>query len=601
MKSLRRLFSSLRAKLLLFSLLLVVVPGALFAIVATVSARHALENAVGRQLAEVAHDAAAELAELLVRERATLATWARQDLMREIVVGDVDKRIARFLTALQGTETGYLELLCTDAGGRVVAATDPQRVGQSYVDEEWYLRALQGQEFLAGPFPQGVDTSSVLYIAAPIYDPETPNVVLGALLGTYDWGRAVALAERLRKSSATLKLTVDVLILDGDGAVIVETRGDTFPTRRGQNLRLAGWLAAQSPTPHLRPRFVYEPQAQALVGFASLKAPEPHWRALVLQPLHEALAPVYQLRRRLLLLLAAVLLAGVGVAVLLAERVTRPVRELTRATQDIARVGQARRPVSVRSHDEIGQLAHAFNTMGRQLKRANDDLLEAAKFAFVGEVAAGIAHEVRTPLGILRSSAQLLGRSLPADRADSAELVEMIISEADRLDGVVAGLLELARPRQPLIEATPLATVLNRALDFVEARAREKEIHIERQLATVQSPARCDPDQIYQVALNLIINALQILPRGGHITVRTLPPHGGRVGFAVSDDGPGIAKEMHERVFAPFFTMREGGTGLGLALVQRIVHAHQGLISLESELGHGTTFTVELPEDEVTS
>ena len=601
MKNLRHSLSSLRGKLLVFALVLLALPGTVFAIVALASARLALENAVGSQLAEVAHDAAAELTELLARERKALTTWARQDLMREILVSDVDKRIARFLTSLKDSDTGYRDLLCTDARGRVVVATDPQHVGELHTNDEWYRVALAGKEFFGGPLLTAGDRYPVLYIAAPIYDPEAPATVMGVLLGLYDWQRASGLAERLRESSAALNLTVDVMILDADGVVIVETRGEKFAELAGQNLRAAGWQAAQRPRPHLRPRFVYEPRAQALVGFAPLKTPESHWTALVLQPLREALGPVYRLQRRLMLLLAGVLLAGVGVAILLAERMSRPLHELTRATQEIARLGQTRHPVRVRSHDEIGELAQAFNTMARELKRAQDDLVEAAKFAFVGEVAAGVAHEVRTPLGILRSSAQLLGRSLPTDRPDSTELVEMIVSEVDRLDRVVAGLLELARPRQPLIEATPLAAVVERALDFVEARAREKDISIHRALTAEQPPARCDPEQIYQVALNLIINALQILPHGGRITVRTLPAHDGRVGFAVSDNGPGIAEELQERVFAPFFTMREGGTGLGLALVQRIVQAHQGLISLESQVGHGTTFIVELPVAEGTA
>jgi two-component system sensor histidine kinase HydH len=594
-KKLRRSVFSLRGKLLLFSLVLLAVPGTVFAVVALASARRALENAVGRQLAEVAHHTATEMTDFLSRERKTVATWARQDLMREILIGDVDKHIARFLTSIQESEAGYVELLCTDATGRVVAATSAQRVGDLRADDAWYRTAVAGKEFVGGPIASSAQGHPVLQIAAPIYDPDGTGSVTGVLLGLYDWQRVSALADRIRESSAALSFTIDVLIIDASGTVIVETRGDKFAELSGQNLRAAGWLAAQWPRPHTRPRFAYEPHANALVGFAPLKAPGTHWTALVMQPLGEALAPVYRLQRRLTLLLAGVLLAGIGVAVLLADRMSRPLRELTRATREIARVGQTRRLVRVRSRDEIGQLARAFNTMAQELKRAQDDLVEAAKFAFVGEVAAGVAHEVRTPLGILRSSAQLLSRSLPPDRPDDTELVEMIITEVDRLDGVIAGLLELARPREPLIEPTRLAAVVGRALDFVDARAREKDITINRALGTEQPAARCDPEQIYQVALNLIVNALQILPPGGRITARTLPPHDGRVGFAISDNGPGIDPDLQERVFAPFFTMREGGTGLGLALVQRIVQAHQGVISLESQLGHGTTFIVELP------
>jgi two-component system sensor histidine kinase HydH len=174
-------------------------------------------------------------------------------------------------------------------------------------------------------------------------------------------------------------------------------------------------------------------------------------------------------------------------------------------------------------------------------------------------------------------------------------LVETIIDEVDRLDRVVAGLLQLARPHEPLIEPTRLRPVLEQALDFVDAQAREKAVVIRRSFAADERPARCDPDQIYQVALNLIVNALQILPRGGEITVRTLRTTNGRVAFEVSDNGPGIPAEIQDRIFTPFFTMREGGTGLGLALVHRVVRAHKGDVSVHSVVGRGTTFRVELP------
>jgi two-component system sensor histidine kinase HydH len=584
----------LGAKLLLFSLLLVVVPGVVFALIVLVSTRSSIEGVVGRQLAEVARKTAAEMADLLNRERRNVDTWAHQDVMREIRIGDRDQRIARFLMSIKQSNAGYLDLVCIDAEGRVVATTNAAILDAMQGEAPWSRTVRSGKEFLGGPVAIGAGGRSVLEIAAPIYDPENPQAVIGGLLGLYDWSRGTVLAERIRQGSEALRLTVDVLILDGHGLVIAGTRSGKSALL-GQNLRAAGWLAAQRRRPRARPSYVREPLAGALVGFARLKGPRPEWTALVMQPLREALAPVYRIRRHLMLLLAGVLLSGLGVATLLAERMSRPLRELTRATQEIAKVGETRRPVPVRSRDEIGQLAHAFNTMASDLKRAQDDLVTAAKFAFVGQVAAGVAHEVRTPLGILRSSAQILGRSLPPERADSAELVEMIVGEVDRLDRVVAGLLEVARPREPLIEPTPLATVVTRALDFVDAQAREKSITVHRVLSADRRPARCDPAQMYQVALNLIVNALQILPAGGEITVRTLPPHNGRVSFEVSDNGPGIAPELRERIFAPFFTMREGGTGLGLALVQRIVQAHQGTVSVDSELGRGTTFRVELP------
>jgi signal transduction histidine kinase len=189
----------------------------------------------------------------------------------------------------------------------------------------------------------------------------------------------------------------------------------------------------------------------------------------------------------------------------------------------------------------------------------------------------------------------MLGRALPADDARQHELVDMIVGEVDRLERVVSGLTELAKPHPPAIEPTELEPLLARAADFVAGQAEKSGVAIQLERAHPACSARCDPEQIYQVILNLLVNALQAQPRGGAIRLRTLGGANGRVGFEVSDDGPGIAPEAQARIFTPFYTRREGGTGLGLALVERIVRAHGGTVTVASVPGAGATFRVELP------
>ena len=585
---------SLRAKLQIFSLALVIVPGVLFALIALARARDALERAVGQQLGEVAHETLDELAAALAGERNDVRAWARQDVMRDVVIGDLDKRASRFLRSLVDGGAPFLDLLCIDRDGRVVAATDPRSLGQMLGERDWARTALRGEEFLSGPIPASDHVAAAMEIAAPIRLPET-GTVIGAVLGLYDWQDVIALATRIRRTLAPHGLRVDVLLLDRSGTVIGESWREDVDGQAEEELRAAGARIVQRFATSPRRGYVIEPQAGALVGFERADDRQFGRTTLVMEPLAAAFAPVRDMERRLAVALAGVLLAALAVAAFFARRMSRPLRALTLATHEVAHGGEPRHPVEVRSRDEIGQLAAAFNTMTAELKRAQDDLLTASKFAFVGEVAAGVAHEVRTPLGILRSSAQMLARSVPAADPEGGELVQMIIEEVDRLDRVVGGLLELARPREPLIEPTPLAPLLARALDFADGQAREKNISIERVLAADSSPARCDPEQIYQVALNLIVNALQMVPGGGRITVRTLPRHDGHVGFEVIDDGPGIPPDVREHVFTPFFTLREGGTGLGLALVQRVVRAHHGTVSLDSTVGGGATFRVLLP------
>ncbi len=278
-----------------------------------------------------------------------------------------------------------------------------------------------------------------------------------------------------------------------------------------------------------------------------------------------------------------------------ARRTTRPLAELTAAAEQVGRSGGPVPTVSTRSRDEIGTLAAAFNRMSVALCSAERDLVDAAKFAFVGELAAGVAHEVRTPLGVLRSSAQLLERSLEAKDEDARELLELVRSEVDRIDRVVSELLELGRPRELRLEAAALGPLVFRAADFVEAQAREKGVTLRRHAAVPDASVMCDRELVYEIALNLLVNAVQILPSGGSVEARTLTSRNGYAGFEVRDDGPGMNDETRARIFEPFFTRRSGGTGLGLTFVRRVVDAHRGRVSVDSAPGRGAVFRVELP------
>jgi signal transduction histidine kinase len=400
-------------------------------------------------------------------------------------------------------------------------------------------------------------------------------------------------AERIRRTLMAHGLTVSFLVLDRIGTVIGEARGDRDVGIAGAPPIAAAAALARSAVGTQRGSLRVA-TANVLLGYERAGSPS-GWLVAATQPIPQAFAPIATMQRRLTAALAGVVLVALVIATVWAARLARPLRELTQATRAMARAGEVPRAVTVRSRDEIGILASSFNTMAQALAGAREDLLAAAKFAFVGEVAAGIAHEVRTPLGIMRGSAQMLSRSIPPDYSEGSELADMIVEEVDRLDRVVAGLLELARPRAPVFERTALAQLLERAIGFLETAARDKNIRITSVLDSSVAPVRCDPDQMYQVALNLILNAIQILPRGGHVSVRTLTPAPGRGAFEVADDGPGIPPELQERIFTPFFSAREGGTGLGLALVERIVQAHRGMVTVHSEPGHGTVFRVELP------
>jgi signal transduction histidine kinase len=588
---------TLRWKLVLLAFVLVTLPAGLFGVIASRDASRALDATVGHQLHMIAADVGGDLDAAIVEQQGKLRAWARQDVMREIIVGDVDKRIATFLRAQQAGDPSYVDLFVVDASGRTIASSDPRLIGVSPPPAVGWREAVAARDaVLRGPVTAAHAQRRVLELAAPIVDPESPQTVLGALLALYDWAKLTGVATEVGRDLAATGLRVDLLIVDGDGTVLGGATSDGAEANAGWNLGREGWTTLAVPIGGSRREYVYEPRVDALVGRARLQAPGTGWTVLALQPRTEALAPVRAMRRRLLVALAVVLTAGMAAATILARRMTLPLHSLTRAARDLAREPSLP-PLPVRSHDEIGELTLAFNAMAADLRQAQHDLVAAAKLASVGEIAAGLAHEIRTPLGIMRGSAQMLRRARGTDERRTGELVDMIVGEVDRLERVVAALTELGRPHEPAIEETLLEPLLRRAVDFVRGQATSQDVALDARFPQ-PALALCDPEQIYQVALNLLVNALHVVPRGGHITVRTFGPEHGRVGFEVTDDGPGIPRELQADIFTPFFTRREGGTGLGLAFVERVLITHRGRVTVDSTPGSGATFRIELPAAE---
>jgi two-component system, sporulation sensor kinase E len=227
------------------------------------------------------------------------------------------------------------------------------------------------------------------------------------------------------------------------------------------------------------------------------------------------------------------------------------------------------------------------------IKALTDQLIRADRLAAMGELTAGVAHEVRNPLGVIRASVQLL-EDAKGNPSRTQEAAEVIKQEIDRLDRVIKALLDFGRPSKPTLVRTDLNEVLQDIVLFTNRFAKQSDVRIAEKLDENLPPVHGDPDQLKQVFLNLVTNAVQAMDKtGGTITIETRGA-GEYVEVSVSDDGPGIAAVDLPKVFDPFFTKRAEGTGLGLTIVHRIIDEHEGHIEVESGPG-GTVFNVTLP------
>jgi len=282
-------------------------------------------------------------------------------------------------------------------------------------------------------------------------------------------------------------------------------------------------------------------------------------------------------------------------------QVRRPMIELQ---EKIARVQLGDMDVTVSfadRNDEIGDLGRDFNDMVAQLKASREEInrlhqtqmSRVEHLATLGELAAGLAHEIRNPLAGIAGVLDIVSRDLP-ETSVARDVIHDAKQEAVQINRILTELLDTARPRPPQFRVTDIIGTAEHAVLFARQQAVTKRITIEFDVKDARLPVEHDPNQINQVLLNLLLNAIQSMDKPGTIRV-TLQPADNAVDVIVSDEGKGIAPEHLPNIFRPFFTTKGQGTGLGLSLARRIVESHGGSINATSVLGQGTQFTVHLP------
>jgi len=307
--------------------------------------------------------------------------------------------------------------------------------------------------------------------------------------------------------------------------------------------------------------------------------------------------------RHIVLLVAgagAVAICG-ALLVVLTYTVQRPMVELQ---QKIAELGGGDLTVSVsfaHRNDEIGDLGRNFNQMVVQLRESREEIerlhrtqmSRAEHFATLGEMATGLAHEIRNPLAGIAGVIEIIGRDLPAS-SPARDVVKDVRQEIARINHIVTDLLQTARPHPPKVRKSDLNVTVEHAVMLGRQQALAKGIEISLHKDASLPEVEHDSDQIHQVLLNLLLNALQAIDRHGRVDVKLFRRDANAI-IEVTDDGRGIPEENLPNIFRPFYTTKGEGTGLGLSLARRIVEDHRGRINVTSAVGKGTTFAVILP------
>ncbi len=558
------------------------------------ASRLALETEIGRSLNNDASMLMEQIDMLIFERLQNVHSWSHLDIIQEGRIGDVDKRLAQFLAELErGYPGAYRSLFYLDKENRIVAAGDPALITRSFQPQADWIHAQvpHGEVFLETLQLQPPYEQAELLIRAPVHNSYASGDI-GQLYGAFDLRQIFRVFDQSSHSASGERF---VILLDNAGRTIAASAAvrdkkllltDTFASWK---LQEQNGIAVHTGKPLT--------DSSVLVGYAVSKGYQGYanmgWSLLVIQSTQQAFQPIWDLWWLFCSVFIVTGLIAGGVAQWVTGRIAKPLLDLTAWVQRFQKASNCISP-AISGTQEVRELSSAFGQLAKDLEQSRQQVIHAAKLAVVGEMAAIMAHEVRTPLGILQTTAQMLQWETELSH-EGREMTQMIVAESARLNRLISTLLDCARPRLPNMQAQDLHKIITRVIDLLATQAQKKALQVDWLMPENAAIIECDEELLVQVFLNLILNAIQIVPAGGRIRVRTDYSNGESVKITIDDNGPGIPPGNCARLFDPFFTTREGGIGLGLTVTQQIISVHGGhLTAGSSDLG-GACFTLLLP------
>jgi two-component system sensor histidine kinase HydH len=246
-----------------------------------------------------------------------------------------------------------------------------------------------------------------------------------------------------------------------------------------------------------------------------------------------------------------------------------------------------------KQREDLERTTTRLTEVYQELQRNFEQMKRAERLYALGQLSAGLAHEIRNPLASIAGAAGILQRN-SNHAGKHTECVEIIGKECQRLNQLLTNFLDFARPRPPRYQTVCLGLMLDSVIDLASHAIGRQPITLGKEIAPNLPPIECDPELLKQVLLNLIINAFQAMPKGGEVSILA-GLHAEKMLIQVRDEGSGVREEDRDKIFDPFFTTKENGTGLGLPVAHQIVEQHGGVLTAEANTGKGMVFSVLLP------
>jgi len=592
----------LRRRILIWFLVLSLVPLFLSNSIGYLVTRRIIQGHIGRYLHALAAVEAQDVATDLERQRLQLSSVAAGNRFLAAALPQastavhagrsqdptlmvLQQTLRRMLAGLQP----FAELFVVDTSGRIVTASNADPLKADRLDANLLHRGLQRPTFEQRWQEDEGYRRAVTVFTAPIWDDQGAPV--GLLVGSSGFEQLRVLTG----APAHLAEHIHTYIVDTDGRVLFSSDGQraratsgvlpspiaVFPTDtvtqyvNHDGVKVLG-TAVDIPGSTLR----YLAEVSAASAFGDLRS---------LAVLAAGLEVIFALTL-------------VSIVWIVARSIVAPLRGLVAAAERI-QGGELGVEVHVERQDELGDLGRTFNQMSRQLQTSTSQIQElhdeemrrAAQLASVGELASGIAHEIKNPLAGMNSGMKLLAKRLGKD-PDVRNILSQVQAQLDRIESAIRDLLSYARPKEPRLALLEPQQLVDRIVQLIEPQARGRGIRVQHTVASALPNIRVDAELMTQALVNLALNAIQASPRGGKLGI-VVQRVANEVHISVTDTGSGIAAEDQETIFKPFYTTKHQGTGLGLAITRSVVERHGGRLDLQSELGKGSTFTIVLASE----
>jgi len=515
------------------------------------------------------------------------------------------------LNILEGRSPSYENISISLPGGKVMASTHPNDEGALDPHGLEAIERLQtSEEPVLGPVYQYPGKEGWHVQLASRID-NRHGGTLAYIVAVLDLSKTI---DPIMVERSGLGETGETYLVNEDRRIISESR---FLDWRDLIDRSFDTRGIRSVLERKKGTAVYENYIGREVLGSYIWLPNYNWGILAEMETDEIMWPLEWIEAIGILTALLVSLVCLLMAYLVSRRISMPIVQVADAAEDMAQ-GNLEQRIPFSSRDEVGRLAASFNIMAQRLSQsvaslrhkeeslqkaydelvsAQEQLMRSERMAAIGELVASVAHEMRSPLSSIKLNLQIIGRSL-GEEADLFEHYEIALDQAAQMERMFSDLLNYSKPLDIQKKDVPVGPLLDRCLQELEGETAARKIAVERMTAPGLPPIIGDPDKIEQVFLNVLKNAMEASEPDGRIEVSASAgetPAGATVTVAVADRGTGISPRNLKTIFKPFFTTKKKGTGLGLTIVKKIVDAHRGHISIESEEGKGTVVRLTFP------